>query len=149
MITVRPADPRNPDCMALLQSSHALMQELFPAESNHFLSIDELTGPDIRFFAATEDDETLGVGALAIRDGYGEVKSMFTSEAARERGVGDKILTTIETTARLEGLGVLRLETGNSLIAAHRLYARHGFVPRGPFGDYPDDPLSLFMEKTL
>lgn len=149
MIDVRPGDPRDPQAVALLRASHALMQELFPAESNHYLSVDDLCRPDIRFFLAREDDEVLGCGALAIRDGYGEVKSMFTTEAARGRGVGDRVLTAIVTTAKLEGLPVLRLETGNALEAAHRLYRRHGFVERGPFGDYTDDPLSLFMEMPL
>jgi len=42
-----------------------------------------------------------------------------------------------------------RLETGDTLKAAHRLYEKHGFTFRGPFGEYPDLPESLFMEKRL
>jgi putative acetyltransferase len=44
---------------------------------------------------------------------------------------------------------VLRLETGDDLYPAHRLYRRHGFVERGPFGDYAEGPHSVFMEKRL
>lgn len=149
MIKVEHADPRDEAITTLLSQSHALMQSLYPADSNHYLSIDELTADNIRFFGAFEHGETLGCGALALKDGYGEIKSMFTDEAARGRGVGDRILTTIETVAKLEGLHCLRLETGNTLQAAHRLYERHGFSVRGPFGDYPEDPLSIFMEKTI
>ncbi|MGI9311875.1 MAG: hypothetical protein ACR2P7_10210, partial [bacterium] len=43
----------------------------------------------------------------------------------------------------------LRLETGVHQAAAIGLYARLGFIRRGPFGDYADDPLSVFMEKKL
>jgi len=149
MITVQPADPRDPGCAAILQASHALMQALYPAESNHYLTVEALTAPDIRFFAAAEAGKTLGCGALAVRDGYGEVKSMFTAETARGRGVGDRILTTLISVARLEGLPLLRLETGHSLDAALRLYERHGFRACAPFGDYRDDPLSQFMELQL
>ena len=149
MIKVEHADPRDEAITALLKQSHALMQSLYPAESNHYLSIDELTADNIRFFGAYEDGVTLGCGALAVMDGYGEIKSMYTDKDARGRGVGDRILTTITTVARLEGLHCLRLETGNTLEAAHRLYERHGFATRGPFGHYEADPLSIFMEKMI
>lgn len=149
MIEVAPASPRDPGAQALLEASHALMQRLFAPEDNHFLSLDELEGDDIRFFAATEDGTTLGTGALAIREGYGEVKSMFTAEAARGRGVAALILAVLEREARALGLPILRLETGQGLDKAHRLYARAGFVPRGPFGDYPEAASSIFMEKVL
>lgn len=142
-------DPRDPGAAALLRASHALMQSLFPPEENFFLEIDALCAPDIRFFTARIDDRVLGTGALAIRDGYGEVKSMFVSETARGQGVAGALLERIQAEARALGLPCLRLETGNLLHDAHRLYARHGFAPRGPFGDYPDAPSSIFLEKTF
>ena len=87
--------------------------------------------------------------ALAIRDGYGEVKAMFTSDAARGKGVGAALLRVIEDTAREEKLPMLHLETGEELAAAVRLYERHGFKRSGAFGDYKDDGISLFMTKVL
>lgn len=142
-------DPRDPGAAALLRASHALMQSLFPPEENFFLDIDALCAPDIRFFTARMGACFLGTGALAIRDGYGEVKSMFVSEAARGKGVAGALLERIAVEARALGLPCLRLETGNTLHDAHLLYARHGFAPRGPFGDYPDAPSSIFLERTL
>ena len=44
---------------------------------------------------------------------------------------------------------VIRLETGELLKEAVTLYTKLGFVRRGPFGDYADDPASVFMEKSL
>jgi putative acetyltransferase len=41
------------------------------------------------------------------------------------------------------------LETGISQPEALAFYARAGYVNRGPFGGYPDDPFSMFMEKEL
>lgn len=149
MIIVAACDPHEPQATALLRQSHALMKSLFPPEDNFFLDIDDLCAPHIRFFAAREDGQIIGTGALAIKEGYGEVKSMFVDEAARGRGVADAVLRRVEDEARAEGLSVLRLETGNVLYAAHRLYARHGFVRCGVFGDYTDAASSLFMEKPL
>ena len=142
-------DPRTAGATGLLQASHALMQSLFPAEANHYLSVDALCGSDIRFFTARLGGEPVGCAALALKDGYGEVKSMYVAEAARGSGAGAALLARIEAEARGEGLTLLRLETGDRLDAAHRLYERAGFVRRGPFGAYEDGPHSVFMEKAL
>ncbi|GAB4286620.1 MAG: GNAT family N-acetyltransferase [Roseovarius sp.] len=149
MLTVARADPRAPGPRALLEASHALMRAAFPPEDNYFLDIDALCGPDIRFFAAREGRTVLGTGALALRDGYGEIKSMFTAETARGRGVGAAILRALEDEARALGLPWLRLETAEALAAAVRLYERAGFVRRGIFGDYRPNSTSLYMEKPL
>lgn len=149
MIVVVRTDPHDPQATALLQQSHALMQALFPPEENFYLSIDDLVAEDIHFYTARIGDKILGTGALRVCDGYGEIKSMFVDEAARGQGVADAILRQIEDQARDLDLPWLKLETGNILHAAQSLYARHGFTPCGPFGDYPAIASSVFMEKRL
>lgn len=149
MITVEPADPKAPGPAGLLAQSHALMQSLFPAEANHYLDLEALKAGNIRFFAARDGDTVLGTGALALKDTYGEVKSMFTDPEGRGKGVAAALLRMIEDTARDEGCTALKLETGTGLDAAHRLYERHGFTACGPFGDYAESPYSLFYEKAL
>ena len=149
MIDIAPADPRDPGCAALLGESHALMTSLFPAEANHYLDIDALCRPGIRFFAATAGATTLGTAALALKPGYGEVKSMFVAASARGKNIGRRLLETLEAEARAVQLPLLRLETGSGLEAAHRLYRTFGFTDTGPFGDYVESPYSLFMEKQL
>ncbi len=149
MIFVERTDPHDPQATALLEQSHALMQSLFPPEDNFYLSIDDLCADNIHFFTAREGAVMLGTCALAVNDGYGEIKSMFVSEAARGKGVGDALLRQVEDHAKTEFLRMLKLETGNVLHAAHRLYARHEFIPCGPFGDYKEAASSIFMEKAL
>ncbi|MBT0959511.1 GNAT family N-acetyltransferase [Alphaproteobacteria bacterium KMM 3653] len=148
-IIISKGDPRSPGARALLETSHALMQSLFPPEDNFYLDIDDLCTPSIHFFTGTQGTETLGCAALAVKDGYGEVKSMFVTSAARGTGLGGRLLEQVEQEARNQGLPLLRLETGNLLKEAHRLYHRHGFTECGPFGDYPDAGSSIFMEKPL
>jgi hypothetical protein len=57
------------------------------------------------------------------------------------------------TSARLEATvheGVMALlETGALQTAAVRLYERYGYRRRSAFGGYPDNGLSLFLEKQL
>ena len=146
---VERGDPRDPQATALLQESHALMESLFSPEDNHYLSIDALCVPDVHFFVARDGETVLGCGALKEKSGYGEIKSMFTAEQGRGKGVASAILTQIEAEARDLKLTMLMLETGDALHAAHRLYQRHGFIICGPFGDYEENASSLFMEKSL
>ena len=149
MLIVEPGNPQTPQVTALLQASHALMQEFYPPEDNYALSVEELCQPDIHFFVARQGDLMLGTGAYAQRDGYGEVKAMFTSALARGQGVATALLHQLEDHARAQELTALKLETGEELTQAVRLYERHGFTRCGPFGDYSDNPFSIFMEKAL
>ncbi len=148
-VTIRPADPRSEEGRALLGASHALLSSLYPPEDNYFLSVEALAAPHIDFWIAEEDGWALGCIALARLDGYGEVKSMFVVPAARSKGVGAALMEALEAQARAQNLPVLRLETGDTLHDAHRLYRRHGFTDCGPFGYYEDGPHSIFMEKRL
>lgn len=148
-LIIETGDPHAPQATALLQASHALMESLFPPEDNHFLSIDALCTPDIHFFIAREGDSVLGCAAVADRSEYGEIKSMFVSETARGKGVADALMRQLEDHARSLKLPALKLETGDLLHAAHKLYERYGFSRCGPFGDYTANASSIFMEKQL
>ena len=63
--------------------------------------------------------------------------------------MGRAILARIEEQAAREGLQLMRLETGVRQEEAIALYRSCGYRDCGPFGDYPPDPLSRFMEKRL
>ena len=44
---------------------------------------------------------------------------------------------------------LLKLETGPYQPEALALYAAAGYERRGPFGEYTNDPLSVFMQKQI
>lgn len=146
---VRIESPRQPDVGRLLAELDAYLEALYPPQSNHILSLEELCRPNVRFLVARRAAEALACGALVVEDGYGEVKRMFVKPAARGRGLGRQILAGIEARAALEGVGVLRLETGVRQAEALGLYRACGYAERAPFGAYVEDPLSVFMEKLL
>ncbi|MBE9637728.1 GNAT family N-acetyltransferase [Salipiger mangrovisoli] len=148
-VTIRPVSPRDPNAEALLLASHALMESLFPPEDNYFLDIDALCTPAITLFGAEENGVLLGCAAIARKDGYAEVKSMFVSPEARGLGLARRLLDQLEAVAREEGIPLLRLETGDKLPAALALYESAGFAPCGAFGGYVENNSSLFYEKPL
>lgn len=148
-VTVSHEDPRNEDAAGVLKDSHIFMQAMFSPDQSHFLSIDELCAKNILLFVGRIDGKPAGTGALVIKDGYGEVKSMFTRAEFRGQGVADAVLGRIEREAHARNLPFLRIETGDLLHEAMRLYSRFGFYDRGPFGEYEDDGSSIFLEKSL
>jgi putative acetyltransferase len=128
------------------------MKEITPAESVYALDLEALRSPEITFWSIWDGDELLGCGALKELDSRsGEIKSMRTAEAHRGKGVASKVLEHIVHEAARRGYDRLNLETGamSEFTPARAFYQRHGFVYREPFGDYSDDPNSVFMTRRL
>jgi putative acetyltransferase len=145
-------DLSRPQIHALLQEHLDNMHALSPPESVHALDLGRLRSPDITFWSAWEADTLLGFGALKELDAtHGEIKSMRTPGMLRRRGAGRAILLHILDEARRRGYTRLSLETGSmpAFAPAQRLYESVGFVFCGPFGDYVEDPNSVFMTKLL
>lgn len=141
-------DPASPEILALLQDGERYGASLYPAESNHFLSVDALRTPNLRFVVARDAAGTaVGTGALALFDGWAELKRMWVVPSARGRGLSRKLLADLE--ARAAGVASLKLETGIANREALGLYERCGYRRCEPFADYRPDPLSVFMEKLL
>ena len=150
-LRVEPGDRHAEDVQALLVAAEALSQSLYPPQSIHMLDAGELDREDVLFLVAREPHgPALGCGAIVLQGQQAaELKRMFVAATARRRGVAARILTELEVLAREHGVTVLRLETGVSQPEAIALYERFGFRHRGPFGNYEEDPLSIFMQKTL
>jgi putative acetyltransferase len=145
-------DLTRPEVRALLEEHLRNMHEVSPPESIHALDLNELRSPDITFWSVWEADTLVGCGALKELDPtHGEVKSMRTPATLRRRGAGRAVLAHIIEEARRRGYTRLSLETGafEAFRPAHRLYESFGFTYCGPFGDYTDDPNSVFMTKVL
>jgi putative acetyltransferase len=143
-------DPAAPEILTLLEEGERYGASLYPAESNHFPPIEALRNANVRFVVARDaDGAAIATGAVALHDGWAELKRMWVVPAARGRGLSKAILSDLEARVRREGIAILRLETGVDNREALALYERCGFARRGPFADYGPDPLSVFMEKAL
>lgn len=141
-----------PGVIALLRQHLDAMHQFSPEDSVHALGAERLRAPDITFLSAWDGDHVMGCGALRELDAsHGEVKSMRTADAYLRRGVAAAIVEHLIELARSRGYRRVSLETGSgpSFDAAHQLYARVGFVPCGPFGDYVDDEFSRFFTLDL
>jgi putative acetyltransferase len=147
-------DLSGPDIAGFLAHHVEQLRSVTPPGSSHALDLDALRKPDVTFWTAveTETGTLLGCGALKALDAaHAEVKSMRTSPAHQNRGIASTLLRHIITEAERAGFSRLSLETGSFdfFAPARALYTKFGFEYCGPFGDYREDPHSVFMTKVL
>ena len=154
-LDIRPTPPDHPQVLALIAELDAYLLSIYAPEENHILDLAGLLHPAVSFLAAWAGDTVVGCGAVrvmppeAATDGarYGEIKRMFVSPARRGERIGQRILVALETRLHARGIDRALLETGAELVQAVRLYRAHGYRERAAFGGYPDNGVSLFMEK--
>jgi GNAT superfamily N-acetyltransferase len=104
----------------------------------------------VAFFVLRDNGTPAGCGGIQLFGSeYGELKRMYVRPQFRGLGYGKLLLDHLADYARARGISLLRLETGIHQVAAVRLYENTGFERIGPFGEYKEDPLSLFYEKRI
>ena len=141
--------PDQPDVIQLIEALDAYQKPLYPPECHYGIDIAALSAAHVLFAVARDQrGAAVGCGAIVLESAYGELKRMFVRPENRGQGVAAKVLAFLENTAVARGCKRFALETGISQPEALAFYARAGYVERGPFGNYPADPFSVFMEKT-
>jgi GNAT superfamily N-acetyltransferase len=103
-----------------------------------------------RYLVAVVDRRAVSCGAVqALDDSTGEIKRMYVRPAYRGRGIARQMLTALEEMAWSGGQSVLRLETGDFLVEAIKLYISSGYAPIPTYGPYVGNPHSVCFEKHL
>lgn len=149
-MTITLESPDQPDVIALIEALDAYQDTLYPPEARYALDLTALCQPHVLFAVARDQDGVAqGCAAVVLAPAYGEIKRMFVVPSARGTGLARQILDSLEREAMARGCTALMLETGPAQPDAVAFYGRQGFVRCGPFGDYPDHPLSVFMAKAL
>jgi putative acetyltransferase len=151
-LQIRTDDLAGDEIRALLAEHLREMHSLSPPESVHALDLTALRRPDITFWTVWSADTLLGCGALkALSATHGEIKSMRTARAHRRSGVARAMLEHIIAEARRRAYRRLSLETGSlpAFAPARRLYEQFGFTYCAPFGEYREDPNSVFLTRAL
>ncbi len=148
LITEERPDTR--DAIALITELEATLEPLYPQASRHGLSVERLITEAVPFFVLRSGGIAAGCGGVKLFGAaYGEIKRMYVRPPFRGRGFARLLLNHLSDYAWAHGVALLRLETGIHQHEAIGLYERTGFHRIPPFGDYHEDPLSLFYEKSL
>lgn len=149
---IRIDDLSSPEISQLLQEHLQGVARHSPPESVHALDLEALREPEVTFWSVWRDAELVGCGAIKELDSrHGEIKSMRTASSHLRKGVAAGLMRHILEEARRRSYKRLSLETGSmeAFAPARGLYSRFGFKLCGPFGDYVEDPHSVFMTRDL
>jgi putative acetyltransferase len=151
VLHVRPERPDHPEVASLLGALDAYLASLYPPEANHILDVQALLAPEVDFLVAEADGRVVACGATRRPGGreWGEIKRMFVRPDHRGQGIGGRLLDVLERRLAAAGAARAVLETGRDQHEALRLYRRAGYRPRAAFGGYPDNGLSVFLEKAI
>lgn len=142
--------PNTPAAIALVTELESVLAPLYPQESRHGYSVEKLLRQNVAFFVVRHEGLEAGCGGIQLFGGdYAELKRMYIRPQYRGLGLGKLMLNHLADYARQRGVNRLRLETGIHQAEAIGLYEKFGFQRVGPFGEYTDDPLSIYYEKEI
>lgn len=142
--------PNQPEVIALIAELDAYQDTLYPAEARYALDLTTLEQDNVLFAVARGNDgAAIACAAVVLGNGAGELKRMFVRPANRAQGAAAQVLLQLEVESIKRGCRMLQLETGPYQAEALAFYQKHGFQICGAFGDYPEHPLSVFMQKRL
>ena len=151
-LSIEALDPDLPEVRRLIAASDAFYDGLYPPESNHLTSSEDLKSDEVIFVGCRVNRQLAASGAAVIMndDGhYAEIKRVFVLDRHRGQGLSTAIMSHLETELARRGICRVRLETGIRQPQALGLYRKLGYRERGPYGAYGPDPQSIFMEKVL
>jgi putative acetyltransferase len=149
-MTIALESPDQPEVIALIAELDAYQDTLYPPESRHALDLASLEQANVLFVVARDEaGRAVGCGAVVLTPAFGELKRMYVSPRCRGQGIARKLLLVLESESVRAGCKLLKLETGPLQPEALGLYGSFGYERRGPFGEYKNDPLSVFMQKRI
>ena len=148
MITAE--QPDTPDAIRLIEELESELTGKYPSESRHGYSVEKLLKQNVAFFVTRLNGVAAGCGGVQLfGKEYGELKRMFVNPSFRGKGLAKLMLDHLASYAKENGVHLLRLETGIHQHNAIALYEDWGFKRISAFGEYEEDPLSMFYEKKI
>lgn len=151
-VTIIEDDLQGESIRELLRQHLIFTNQGSPPESVHSLGIEQLKASNITVYSAWQNNTLLGCIALKdLGECHGEIKSTHTTQAARRCGIASQMLKHVLQQAEDHGMMRLSLETGSNehFAAARALYEKFHFAPCPPFGEYFEDPFSVYMTLKL
>jgi putative acetyltransferase len=112
----------------------------------------KFTAPKGRLIMAVNSEQPMGCAALRpIDEQVCELKRMYVLPQFQGQGIGKALAKKLIQEARKIGYKTIRLDTGNFLTTAIKLYESLGFKQIPPYNDVPEDirRIAIFMELAL
>lgn len=149
LLNIKSCSAFDPSVSSFIDALDKYQEGLYPSESSHLDSRASLNAANCCLLGCYKGNELVGIGAAKIVDGYGELKRFYIPESARGQGIGECLIATLERWLNKNGIATVYLETGIHQHAAIKFYEKLGYAKCSPFGNYKEDPLSVFMKKNI
>jgi GNAT superfamily N-acetyltransferase len=151
-VEIRQVDPEDPDALHCVAEYVAELNRRsargFDPSMGATALPHEVLPPAGQFFVAYLHGQPVGCGAVKHHaDAPAEIKRMWIAPQARGRGLGRRLLETLEASALAGGAEVAHIETSAVLTEALGLYRSAGWVEVPPFNEEPF--ADHWMEKRL
>ena len=149
---IEPVDPMDPIAVSALRQYFDELDRRFPGgfDPGDAITADAAAydAPTGVFLLARSGESAIACGAVAqIDEVTAEIKRMWVHEQWRGRGLGSRMLGSLEQHALRLGHGRVILDTNSTLVEAIAMYRRAGYrdIER-----YNDNPYALcWFEKLL
>lgn len=148
-IEVLPADIQGHEAQHLIEALSTRLAQITGDSGKTHFAVEDMSSPGACFLIA-RDRQGQAIGCAALRPltpTIGEVKRMYA--ALPGRGIGTRLLDTLEQHARTLGYETLRLETRHVNRQAVDFYLRHGYVIIPNYGPYVGKEHAACFEKSL
>ena len=149
MITVEISDPRSPDSHYLTEKLSAELATITGDSGKSNFTSDSMNG-DRSLWALARNIKGDAIGCGAIRPLTGniaELKRMFSDRSSP--GIGNALLTFLETSAKSMGYTELWLETQLVNHRAVHFYKKNGYVRIENYGPYIGREEAVCFSKPL
>jgi GNAT superfamily N-acetyltransferase len=149
-IEIRPARFDDPEVQKLVADALADLAARYGGNGDDTpVAASDFEPPGGEFLVAVAGGELVGSAAWRSHGEDAELKRMYTAPHVRGRGVGRRLLTAAEESARARGRRRMILETGDRQPEAVALYESRGYELIPNFGYYRDEPGVLSFGRVL
>src|SRR6266487_4378641 len=105
---ITPERPDTADAIILITELEAHLDPLYPRESRHGLSVEQLIAEAVPFFLLRSNGTPAGCGGIKLfGTEYGELKRMYVRPQFRGSGFGRLMLNHLADYARAHGVALL------------------------------------------
>lgn len=145
-------DPQSDDAIVTLTQYFDELDRRFPGGFDRADALaadpEALRPPAGLFVVANCNDDPVACGGVTrVDETTGEIKRMWVHPDWRGVGLGQRMLTHLEDSARRLGHSRVVLDTNSTLVEAINMYERSGYQP---IARYNDNPYALrWFAKTL
>ena len=138
----------DPQVIFITEKLNAALKAISGSDGANNASLADFAADGACFLLLLCGQEIIGCGGYRpLNERCAEIKRMYIAEPGR--GLGSRLLQTLEARAACAGFQTIRLETRRINAVAVNFYLRNGYRIIDNYGVYRESPEALCFEKNI